>query len=331
MNKSKIYIFFIVFFMHVTYMQAQLALSKIDSFFVPSVKFNPGRFYTALGFGTMVYTGGTYTLYNYWYKEKGLGKFHFFDDWNEWYNMDKVGHIYSAYNMSSAMYDMSRWTGLSSRKSVWFGICIGALMQSTIEVLDGFSPKWGFSVYDMGANALGLGLFYFQERYWNEQRILLKVSSRPVRYPEERIYDATHKHYTSLRERADRLFGSSFLERYLKDYNAQTYWLSFNMRTLLGSEKILPWLNIAIGYSGENMFGGYGNAWTDDSGVHYDISGQKQRYYQFFISPDIDFNRIKTGSHFINSLLRFLNLVKLPAPALEITSKGRIIFHIVYM
>jgi hypothetical protein len=32
-----------------------------------------------------------------------------------------------------------------------------------------------------------------------------------------------------LNERSDELFGSSWIERMLKDYNGQTYWLSANL------------------------------------------------------------------------------------------------------
>ena len=325
------HIFTIIIFLLAFKAQAQNVFIKIDSFFAPSSRFEPVRFYTGVAAGTVVYAGGTYILYNYWYKDQGLGKFHFFNDCNEWCNMDKIGHVYSAYNQSSIFYEMARWTGLPESKSIWFGIFAGSLMQSTIEVLDGFSPKWGFSVCDIAANTTGLGMFYIQQRYWKEQKILLKVSSYPGAYSGEKIYDSTHRYYTTLEDRADALFGSSFLERYLKDYNAQSYWLSFNLRALSHCEKFPSWLNLAIGYSGENMFGGYANAWIDENGARYDITGQKPRYFQFFISPDIDFKRFKTGSHFLKALLRSFNLVKVPAPALEINSRGEIIFHLFYM
>ena len=33
-----------------------------------------------------------------------------------------------------------------------------------IEVLDGFSEKWGFSNYDLLSNFVGTGIFYFQQK-----------------------------------------------------------------------------------------------------------------------------------------------------------------------
>ena len=322
-------IFILLFF--VRGIAAQNLGNRIDSFFIPAQSFSPVRFYTGVGAGAVVYGAGTYALYNYWYKDSGLGKFHFFNDWNEWNNMDKAGHTYTAYNQSVLMYNAAKWTGLQENKSIYFGMFMGALMQTTIEIMDGFSPKWGFSVSDIGANTLGISIFYFQQKYWAEQRILLKVSSLPVNYPVDKIYDINHEAYTTLQSRADALFGSSFFERYLKDYNAQSYWLSLNLKSLMDIESCPSWLNIALGYGSENMFGGYANVWSDAEGRRYDISDRFPRYHQFFVSPDIDFTRIKVHSHFLKALFRGLNLFKLPAPALEINTRGEFIFHLLYM
>lgn len=195
--------------------------------------------------------------------------------------------------------------------------------------MDGFSPKWGFSVSDMGANVLGVGMFYSQQRYWNEQKITFKVSSGKKVYPPEQIvsYDRV---FSTIEFRANELFGSSFPERYLKDYNAQTYWLSFNLKSLFNIERMPPWLNIAIGYSGENMFGGYSNVWTNANGSEFDIRDKYQRYKQFLIAPDIDFSRIKFKSHFLKAVFKGLNIFKMPAPALEINTRGEFVFHLLY-
>lgn len=310
---------------------AQSIWCKTDSFFISKKSFDSKRFYSGVGIGTVIYGSGTYFLYNSWYKGNGIGKFHLFDDRGEWLHMDKVGHIYTAYNQSNIMYNAAKWTGLEERKSIMFGIVTGLVLQSTIEVMDGFSPKWGFSISDMGANILGASMFYAEQRYWGEQKIVFKVSSYNRHYSESPINSVAGKGVTSLDIRANELFGSGFTQRYLKDYNAQTYWLSFNINSLLGTEKLPAWLNLAIGYSGENMFGGYENMWKGDFATSYILGKDKYRYAQFLIAPDIDMSRIKVNSYFWNSVLKGFNIFKIPTPAIEINTKGEFIFHLLFL
>jgi hypothetical protein len=143
----------------------------------------------------------------------------------------------------------------------------------------------------------------------------------------EPFYSLDGNATSSLHQRANSLFGSSYPERFLKDYNAQTYWLSFNLASLLGNENIPPWLNISLGYGAENMFGGYGNSWTDAAGNRYDVSNTHRRYSQFYITPDIDFSRISTNSQFLRSIFKAMNLIKLPLPGIEINTLGELRLH----
>jgi hypothetical protein len=52
----------------------------------------------------------------------------------------------------------------------------GTAFLTVVEVLDGFSSGWGFSIGDLGADLAGSGLFIAQELVWNEQRIQVKFS-----------------------------------------------------------------------------------------------------------------------------------------------------------
>ena len=89
------------------------------------------------------------------------------------------------------------------------------------------------------------------------------------------------------------------------------------------------WLNIAVGYGAENMFGGYSNTW-DVNGVMFDaFEDQFPRYKQFYISLDADLSRIDTGSPFLRTLLDILNIVKLPFSTLEINTLGEVKFHLI--
>ena len=93
--------------------------------------------------------------------------------------------------------------------------------------------------------------------------------------------------------------------------------------------KLPGWLNIAFGYGAEGMLGGFENKWTDKNNAvqtRYDI----ERNRQFYISPDIDFTRIKTNSKSLRTLFSVLNCIKVPAPALMINSKGKLKAYAVY-
>ena len=92
----------------------------------------------------------------------------------EWKQVDKVGHIYTAYLQGVLCYKGAQWVGLSEGQSIATGIICGSLFQTTIEVMDGFSTQWGFSIGDFAANALGVGAFALQQKYWGEQRILMQ-------------------------------------------------------------------------------------------------------------------------------------------------------------
>jgi hypothetical protein len=327
MQVFKICLLNLLFSLYGCILAAQYNNIAIDSSVNENPEFNKKRFYTALAIGSVIYGAGTYSLVKYWYSDFGFTKFHFFNDWGEWKHMDKIGHIYTAYNQSSVMYDGARWTGMKKSNSLIFGFTMGMLLQTTIEVLDGFSPEWGFSYTDMSANVLGAGVFFAQQKLWDDQRILMKVSSGKRSYSKDPVYSANGNGISSLNQRANELFGKSFPERYLKDYNAQTYWLSFNLSSFIKDHDIPPWLNVSLGYGAQNMYGGFTNSWTDQNGNEYSPNNDFDRYNQYYLTPDIDFRRIPVKSQFLKALFKAMNLIKFPMPGIELNSKGKLKFH----
>ncbi len=265
----------------------------------------------------IAYAGSMTALYQIWYRDYPQTGFHFFNDNHEWQQVDKVGHAYSAYVASRASMEMWRWAGLKRSQRIWIGGMSGAFYQTVIETLDGFSAEWGWSWGDFAANVFGSGLLVSQELAWDEQRISFKFSTTHRKYPAG-----------ELRDRGNQLFGKSLGERVFKDYNAQTLWLSANLRSFLKGSELPGWLNIAVGYGADGMYGGEGNSWVDGIGVAHsrpDIP----RYRQFYLSPDIDLTRIKTKSKPLKVMLFVLNSFKFPAPALEL-SQGKLKGHWLY-
>ncbi len=230
--------------------------------------------------------------------------------------MDKAGHVWTNYHISRLSTSMWKWTGLPRSKSLVLGAISGIAYQSLVEIQDGYSREWGFSWGDMGANFAGAAIFLSQEFAWKEQRITLKFSYAPYQYPQ------------GLTGRRNQLFGESGLERILKDYNSQTYWISGNIKSLFKTTTLPPWLNIAAGYGSNGMLGGTVNRWTDRSGYSFNRT-DVQRLRRFYLSPDVDLTKIKTNRKWIKTVFYVVNVVKIPAPAVEINSKGRVRFHAV--
>lgn len=261
------------------------------------------------------WTGSLIALNEIWYKGYPKSRLKSFDDSKEWLQVDKIGHTYSAYRLGLGYSSILQWSGMDKDKSVYIGALSGILSQSVIEILDGHSEKWGFSWSDMGANILGSVIYAGQHALWKEQRILFKFSTHKYNHPDGMLMD-----------RARNLYGTTAFELIFKDYNAQTYWLSANLKAFIPKSKLPSWLNLAVGYGADGMYGGFENTWTDnETGTGYNRT-DVPRLRQFYLSPDIDLSRIKTKSKFLQGLFTTFNL-KIPMPTIELNSKGRLKFH----
>ena len=261
------------------------------------------------------YGGVMAGLYSAWYKDYPQSNFHTFNDFPEWKQIDKIGHVFSAYIESKLSMEMWRWTGIERKKRIWIGGMSGAFYQTVIEVLDAYSAEWGWSWADIGANFIGSGMLIAQELAWDEQRIQLKFSFHRKNYADP-----------SLDQRSDKIFGKSFAERFLKDYNGQTYWVSVNIRSFFPKSKWPAWLNVSIGTGAEGMFGANENVGKDDNGNIVFNRPDIKRVRQWYLAPDIDLTKIKTNRKGIKLLLTGLNVIKFPMPSLEY-SNGKFRFN----
>ena len=257
-----------------------------------------------------LWTGSLVVLHKAWYADFPRSSFHFFNDNSEWNQMDKVGHVWTNYHISRLSTEMWKWTGISNTNSVILGGISGVAYGSIIEIQDGFSSEWGFSMGDMAANVAGAASFVSQELAWNEQRILIKLSYLPGRYS------------NSMQARSNELFGKFSPERILKDYNSQTYWASANLNSFFPGAGFPKWLNISVGYGSDGLLGGTENKWVDEFGNQYNLT-DVPRIRNFYLAPDVDLTRIRTKSKFLNTFFYIFNSVKFPAPSLELNSKGK--------
>lgn len=242
-----------------------------------------------------------------WYKDFDRSKFHTLNDLNEWMQMDKVGHAFASYQLGRVGADVLNWSGVSKKNQLIYGATLGFTFLSVVEVLDGFSSEWGFSWTDIAANAFGTSLYIGQEMLWEEQRLQLKFS----------FYQSP---YANLRPEK---LGDSFLEELLKDYNAQTYWVSANLDAFFKEANFPKWLNIAVGYSANGMLTGK-NESVDNLFTNQD------RYRQFLLSFDVNLNSINTKSSALKTIFSVLNVIKVPLPTIEFNSKNKVVFHLLH-
>ncbi len=124
------------------------------SIFLNDTTLNKTKNKAVTGIAVGGYIAAGIYLSSAWYSKEDLGAFHFFEDWHEWQQLDKAGHMYGGYHGSRFMIDLYKWSGMPKKRAIWQGGLMGFAAMSSIEVFDGFGKKWGASLTDIGANAL---------------------------------------------------------------------------------------------------------------------------------------------------------------------------------
>ena len=260
--------------------------------------------YYSLAADAVIISGAYIGLNELWYKDYNQVDLHWFNDCKEWQGIDKLGHSFASYHVSSIYSAQMLWSGLDNKKSVIIGSGLGFITISTIELLDAKSEEWGASACDLVANFAGSAFYLTQQLAWQEERISFKYSF----------------HQTELSEYRPEILGENFTQQLLKDYNGQTYWLSGNIRSFVDISWWPKCLNLALGYGATGMLGGENNP---SNLPFYD------REQQFYLSLDIDLNRIPVKSKFLKTIFSVINIVKIPMPTLELRS-GKLYGHYLY-
>lgn len=256
---------------------------------------------TQIDVGKALLYGGSYAalvgaaqIYQYQAFWADRGSFRIIDDGDLALDADKGGHIFAGYFMSKLSTDVLLTAGMSEDLATIGGGLMGLGYQFFVEVQDGYGKLWGFSPSDMLANSIGAGL-HIAQRYVPGMKY---VKMKAELYPAPLIGEKT------------RVGAASPID----DYSAWTWWLSLDVHGIL-PEEAKPywpsWLNLSFGYAARNL------GWEDE---------QSRR---FIISLDYDLEKIlPDGAPFWNWIRQYLNILKLPAPAIEFgvlnDGKGRI-------
>ena len=273
------------------------AQSKYNRFLTPDTTFNKPRFYTAVTTVGVGFTASMIVLYDVWYKDAISSKFQFINDNDAWMQVDKFGHAFTAYAETKAGIDLLKWTGTKRKKAILWGGLTGTVLQTSIEIFDGYTDDYGFSTGDIVANTTGSLIALGQELAFDDQILIMKFSSHLVDYDDD------------LKDDAKKKFGTTFIQRSIKDYNGQTYWFSVNLKKSLGIQntRFPAWLNVAYGYGADKLE-------SDD---------KSERERQHYLSLDVDLTKIKTKSRTLKVLFGAFNTLKVPFPSLEYNTKQK--------
>lgn len=279
--------------------------SNFNKVLKPSDSLNTSRRNTVIIAESVIASATLIGLNQLWYADYPRSSFKTLNDSGEWLQMDKMGHVFSSYQLSSLGASTLNWAGVREKEQLIFGSALGLGFLTAVEVMDGFSEEWGFSWTDMAANTAGTGLYVGQELLWKDQRIVLKYSF----------------HRTQFAAQRPNKLGNGLSEEFLKDYNGQTYWLSANINSFLKTEIVPNWLNLAFGYGAEGMLTGEAND---------PLFLNQNRRRQFYLSLDVDLTKIKTNSNVLKTIFDVFNVIKVPFPAIELNDNGRVKWHPVY-
>lgn len=249
---------------------------------------------------TAIASSSVFALNQIWYKDYPKTKMHSFDDSKNWLQMDKFGHVYTAYQLNAVIASSYKWSGLTRKKSALLGTAYAWSYQFAVELMDGQSAGWGFSWSDLAANSIGCGMFLGQELAWNEQKIQFKFGYYPSSYAQYR----------------PNVLGSTFSEKILKDYNAQRYWFCFSLSEAFQLKQFPKWLNLAVGYSvSEKLVG--------DQDVYTLTDGSKtfNARREFLLSLDINVKRLPIKRKWVKALISPIHMIKIPFTTLVISKQ----------
>lgn len=244
----------------------------------------------AVGAGAILVASAAYVavLSDGWWAGESRG-FRFEDPDNDFHyahNLDKAGHFYAGLWFSEAFRDAYSWAGMGEKASyLAAGLSAGGLHLG-MEMKDGLSPEWGFSVWDVAAGTLG-GLYPMAQRY-----LPMPFASIDIK---ESYWRNSRAYHDSPVEPNGHIW--------VDDYVNETFWASVKVHRLL-PESARPfwpsWLSIALGVG-------------IDEGAFLEPYGGSREVY---LSPDWDLEALfRPRSPKAKRFVHYLNLVKMPSPA----------------
>ena len=236
---------------------------------------------------TLLSYGAAYWLVfekGWWDDEKS--HFHFENDFDYAMNLDKFGHFAAGVILGESFYEGYRWAGTSEFQAYLFAGLSAMMTHIAIDVKDGYSPEWGFSIFDVLSGSLG-GFVPMAERY----------------VPVFKYLDLKWSYWINSSAYYDQGEGHTLI--FTDDYVNQTFWASFKPYRLLpaSAQKYYPsWLAVAAGLS---INGGVFN---------HKVTPHREVYLAF----DYDLEAFRPQGRLARTIIKYLNYFKLPAPTIQV-------------
>lgn len=245
------------------------------------------------------FVGGNLALYEYfrrawWSNEEKPFWIHW--DWGgSFRDQDKLGHFLGGYVLAEAGRELLEMSCMSEKKAALWGAAYSAAFQLQIEIWDGTQRMFGFSPPDLLYNSIGQGMSLLHTFVPKTRAVLPTFSYSPT----------VAMRRTSAGEITSEL-------RTTVDYSGQTYWLSFDIDTLLPRRAARWWPGLLRLSAGHTI--------TDWVSPETGLQVQAQR--RWMLSLDLDPLRLPGKAPWWMATKKILRHYRFPAPALEITSDG---------
>lgn len=225
-------------------------------------------------------------LENGWWKDN-RAPFHFREDleYGQW--VDKAGHFYIAYTLGYILTESVKWANVRDEPATWIGGVGGLLMETYVEMEDGFSA-WGFDRVDFAADVGGAA--FHVGRYYS---------------PFLRNFDIKASYLPSpLLNNPGGIGFKGQKHTIVDDYEGLTIWTSVKVENFLpvGMKNYWPdFLCVALGYGARDV-------------------ASPNAYSVLLLAPDIDMTKvIPPSTAFLKTLGEVLNHIHFPLPAVQIS------------
>jgi hypothetical protein len=199
-------------------------------------------------------------------------------------HIDKFAHTYVSATGSDAIRAAYRLAGVSEETSAWLGAGLTFVAGVAVEMEDarhGDDPEYGFSPGDAAGDLIGSSLPLLRYYYPVLRRLDIKMGL----WPSEAYKSGTYKFITD-------------------DYESQYFWLSFDLHEIT---PLPSWLNLAVGFSAENLLRQQYHVPSPDGPPYTDI----------YFGPDINLKGIPIPGAWWQTLSAILSYIRIPFPALQ--------------
>ena len=136
LHAYSIYIAFCVCFSLIGFAQ-----SSLNQFLTPSDTLHIPRRNAVVVSEIALSSSALIGLNELWYADFARSKFHTVDDNAQWLQMDKVGHVFTAYQMGKHGVNLLNWSGVSKKDQLLYGATLGFGFLTAVEIMDGFGEK----------------------------------------------------------------------------------------------------------------------------------------------------------------------------------------------